>query len=364
MATRWNNDAPPGVLAVIDCARTVYDLCQTMTLQSAAILPSKVARLFQSADEAAFEESLTELQVGALFGTRAGPIALEPAVPAELIGTSAQPSSIDYAIKLPEEIVGIEVTSLRVAPFDSWNRALADLEARIGATISKEGLLKDVEILAPMGVRADQISRAQLRQFRRAFRDRDSGEMVLKAGETEVIAKWNPLPHFRLPPGSNAVTRLGSKNRGAVVSSGNVQVMHAAGFRLQPVVEPERFNEAVFQSMRNTVDGKEDQIRSAGDGPVLLVVHNRQHWVTHEHLRALLHGRLWPNKVYQWLTGVGFFTGRRTYRTGEPAPLLQVHWNPNARHPPTAAFRALVEEGAMYRDGQRLASPVPQSRDD
>lgn len=361
MAVRWNNDAPPGVLAVIDAARTIYDLQRTMTGRSAAILPSKVARLLGSPDEETFEQNITELEVGALFGQRAGPIALEPMVGAEFIGTSAQPPSIDYAIRLPEGDIGIEVTTLRVAILDSWDRALAHLQKRIEGAISKGGLLKDVEILAPVGVRADQISRGQLRQLGRAFRERDSGQMTLRAGDVEVVIKWQPLPHLQLPRGSNPFSHLSPQNRAAVMSSGNVQVMHAAGFLVKPVIDPETFNEAVFQSVRNTVDGKEDQIKGAGGGPVLLVLHNGQRQVKHEHIGALLHSRLWPNRVYQWLTGVGLYSGRRSYQAGERAPKLEVYWNPSARHQPTAAFKAVIEEGAVYSKGVRVQAPAGEA---
>jgi hypothetical protein len=56
-----------------------------------------------------------------LFGERAGPISCEPMVPTELLGSPSPPSSPDYAIRLPDGDVIIEVTMMRAEVLDSWD---------------------------------------------------------------------------------------------------------------------------------------------------------------------------------------------------------------------------------------------------
>src|SRR5262245_50457893 len=137
LARYWNNDAPPGVLAVIDVARTLYDLTHTATNRSQPILVRKSIELLNTEREQRYEELLAELRVGALFGTRARPIAFEPLVPEELIGSAAQPPSPDYGIRLPGGDVQIEVTTLYVDALDGWERAMTDIHERISAVLDR-----------------------------------------------------------------------------------------------------------------------------------------------------------------------------------------------------------------------------------
>jgi hypothetical protein len=196
-AKYWNNEAPPGVLHVIDVARTLYGFGRTITARSQPIYDRKVIQLLTCHKDREYEELLAEIHIGMIFGERAGPISCEPMVPNELLGSSSPPSSPDYAIRLPDGDVAIEVTMMRVEVFDSWDRAMTNISERIARAVKSCNLMKEVDIKAPMGIRADRLTKVQLSRLTDKMSRSESGVDNLQLGTVHAQVKWRDIPVIR-----------------------------------------------------------------------------------------------------------------------------------------------------------------------
>jgi hypothetical protein len=360
MAQHWNSDYPPGVLHIIDIAKTLHCLSCKITDRSRLVFDQKVIQLLKESREFKYEELLAELRVGTLFGELAGPISFEPMVPIEKLESADKPSSPDYGIRLPDGDVVIEVTTLRVDKFDRWEIAMTGIRERIGNAISEANLMKEVDIQAPFGIQAHLLTRTQLDILIDLIRSKDSGEESIKLGQVDIQVIWRKIPVIRLDSMKNFQDQLNNieipeGNFSMIVASDNMkEPQNAKSTRVYPVLGPET-DELIFKSLRNCLDGKRSQIPPGI--PSLLVIQLGGWRISPEYIYRIITKRVWPNKLYERFTGIGLFVPQRTFELTSPVTTLTVNWNIQPLVPATSTLLALVEGGARFYHGKLVSSP-------
>jgi hypothetical protein len=344
---------------LIDIARVLFDFSRGITTESAPAFRHKVRQLLYSKDEAQFDELLAELRIGALLAIRAGPVACEPLARPLDYESGAQPRSPDFAIRLPESDILIEVTTLRIGALDYWERALAIIRERIREAVVGAGMLKEVEIHAPLRVRADALTRQVVDRLLTKMRRTPDGTVDIELGPASAKVIWREMAVFELPPSATGLNALpqnpfpSDAHFSAVIGSA-ATVQSASASKIVPVLGP-NVDELFLKSIRNTIDGK--RIQFTIQAPSLLVLQLGAWRIPPDYVRHLIDKRIWPNPQYAWLTGIGILQPRRTFGATEPATTLTVSWNPKPREARTTALNDLIEENAWFSKGLRIDAP-------
>jgi hypothetical protein len=355
----WNSDYPPGVLHVIDIARTLFGFGRTITGRSQPAYDRKVIQFLTCRKESEYEELLAEIRIGMLFGERAGPISCEPFVPSELLGSCSQPSSPDYAIRLPDGDVVIEVTMMRVEVFDSWDRAMTNIRGRIASAVKSSNLMKEVDIKAPMGIRADRLTKVQLSRLTDKMGRSESGVDDLQLWTVHAQVKWRNIPVIRSASVQDLKDALDKfefpdkYTNTAVFMTDNMGEPNASSTRVFPLLTP-AIDDLILKSLRNCLERKRNQIPR--ELPSLLVIQLGGWRILPHYIDSIVTKRIWPNKLYRWLTGIGLSVPCRTYQINDPKSTLTVNWNTQPMVPRTNALNELLENGAQFYHG-KLVSP-------
>jgi hypothetical protein len=158
------------------------------------------------------------------------------------------------------------------------------------------------------------------------------------------------MPHIRVPAGQRGGAGTRFTGQFASASSGGAVVTSATGYSFTVSIGQEA-RDVIWRSLRNTVRKKKAQL--SGSLANLLALQLGEWRLRTEDIQRIVEQELWPNAVYDWLTGIGLFSPRRSFGRNEPPPVLTVAWNPQAKVQPTEAFRAIVEEGATFFNGLR-----------
>jgi hypothetical protein len=355
----WNNESLPGVLHVIDIARTLYGFGRTITGRSQPVYNRKVIQLLTCLKEREYEELLAEIRIGMLFGERAGPISCEPLVPPELLGSSSQPSSPDYAIRLPDGDVAIEVTMMRVEVFDSWDRAMTNIGERITSAVKASHLMKEVDIKAPLGIRAYRLTKSQLSRLTHKMSTNEKGVYNLPLGIVNAQVAWRKIPVIRSTSVQEVKTVLDkfefhdNDSSTAVFHTDNMAEPNACSIRVFPILTP-AIDDLILKSLRNCLERKRNQIPRELQS--LLVIQLGGWRIPPHYIDSIVTKRIWPNKLYKWLTGIGLSVPCRTYQINDPKSTLTVNWNTQPMVPRTNALNELIENGAQFYHGKFASS--------
>jgi hypothetical protein len=359
MAQLWNQDARPAVERLIDIARVLFDFSRGITLESAPAFEHKVRQLLSCKDEAQFDELLAELRVGALLAVRAGPVACEPLARPLDYRSSAQPRSPDFAIRLPESDILIEVTTLRIGALDYWERALAIIRERIRDAVVAAGMAKEVEIHAPLRVRADALTRRVIDRLLTEMKRARDGALDVELGPVSIRVMWREMTFLQLPLGASDLDAMpkdpfSSKEHFSAVIGSAANISSASASKIVPILGP-NVEELFLKSIRNTVEGKRPQFMI--QAPSLLVLQPGAWRLPPDYVHHLIDKRLWPNPQYRWLTGIGILQPRRTFGATEPTTKLTVSWNPSPSEARTTALNDLFEANAWFSNGLRIEAP-------
>lgn len=359
MALLWRQNTRPAAERLIDIASVLFDFSRGITLDSAPALEHKVRQLLTCRDDLQFEELLAELRVGAFLATRAGPVACEPLVRPLDYKASASPRSPDFAIRLPESDVLIEVTTLRIGALDYWERALEDIRERIREAVVAAGMAKEIEIHVPLRVRADALTRRVMDDLIAEMRRTKDGSANIKLGPVHAKLLWREMMFVGFSSCATELDRLSqnlfpNQEHFSAVIGPAASVQSASASKIVPVIGP-NIDELFLKSIRNTIDGKRDQFTI--QAPSLLILQPGAWRIPADYVRHLVDVRVWPNPQYSWLTGIGILQPRRDFRTTEPGTRLTVTWNPNPREPRTTALNDLIEKNAWFSGGVRIQAP-------
>jgi hypothetical protein len=353
----WARDDQNALLTVIDVARVLYDLSASLTARSVPVFGRKVWQLFHAAKRNEYEELLSELRMGALWGLRGGPVSFEPAVPTDLLESPSKPGSPDFAIRLPSGDVVIEATTLRVDAFERWARATEDITRRLSAAIREAELGMEVRISAPLGVRADRFDRRGVSRLVQAMTNDGAGQLIMSLGPADVTFRWRKVPVILVAPGSNPEEAIKTFSgmgdaRAAIVMTEGSSISGVAAVEVGMVLDRD-VDEVILKSLRNTLNGKRLQVTPGI--PALLTVQIVDARIPPQYVSELIDKRVWPNRKYRWLVGVGVHIATTTFERGIDRPNLVVTFNPGSSLPCPDSLRAIVESGAWFSDGKPLS---------
>jgi hypothetical protein len=360
----WRQDARPSAEKLIDLARTLFDISGAITPESASVFGRKIRQLLYCKDDHQYEELMAELRVGALFAARAGPVAWEPL--ARLANDDAsprtQPKSPDYAIRLPSSDVAIEVTTIRIGALDNWERAIEVVVEKLRAATRQAAMRKEIEIHAPLRMRADALTRNIVDQLIKEMKASPSGSKDIQLGPPIVRISWRDIPIVSLPPGSSPADLSvgdafpsGEHFSALVASSGSgFPFQSALASKVVPILG-HNVEELFVNSIRNKLDLKRAQLQV--EVPSLLILQPGAWRIPPDYVQHLVDKRIWPNPQYSWLTGIGILLPRRTFNLRDPPARLIVSWNTQPKIPRTTALNDLVEQNAYFSKGLPIDPP-------
>lgn len=359
LARLWSQDARPAVEQLIDIARVLFEFSGGITNESIPALDHKIRLLLACKDQPQFDELLAELRVGALLAVRAGPVACEPLSRPLDYKNSTQSRSPDFAIRLPESDILIEVTTLRIGALDKWERAMEVIRERIREAVVGAGMAKEVEIHAPLKVSAHALTRRVLDHLLKAMKQGRDGAINIEFGPVVAKVIWREIAYFQAFPLEGDQASLGdypfpSKDHFSAVFGPAGSVPAASASKIVLVIGP-NVDELFVNSIRNTVDAKRTQFTV--QAPSLLILQPGAWRISPDYVQHLVEKRLWPNSQYAWLTGIGILQPRRSFEAAGRTTTLTVTWNPSPKEPRTPALNDLVEANAWFSKGLRIQAP-------
>ncbi|MES2353162.1 MAG: hypothetical protein V4568_01970 [Pseudomonadota bacterium] len=363
MGELWKSEGEPAIERLIDIARVIYDLDRGISRESMPALEHKVKQLLNCKDRDQFEELFTEMRIGAFLAVHAGTILCEPLAQPLNYKSRKQPPSPDFGIILPGWDALIEVTTLKVGALDDWDHALTIIKKRLEAAVNKAGLMKEIEIRAPLSVRAHELTKQGLISLIDKMRQEPDGLTEIKLGPATAKIIWRQVVVVNLPAGAierdgfPIVPRPTKEHFGAIVAEG-VTVLSAFASRVVPILDPNP-EELFVASIRNVLKGKRKQFPDEIKNPSILIIQPRALHLSPDYLRYLIVERIWPKLDYDWLTGIGVFQSNSTYSYGvnAPRPKVTITWNPKAEVPRTKALHDLFENNVYFINGERIDTP-------
>ncbi len=293
MGEHWDNDGEYPACVLIDIAQVVHSFEHKITPRSTPLFPAKVKGLLQPRTEKEFIENLTELQVAFVLTQYASPLDVDPLVPEQYLlplSNHRRPTTPDFSLRLPDGRVFLEVTVLHVEILDKWDKSILDLTTAL-----------------------------------------PSGSIAI--GSNGEI-RWEPIPAITLQDTSSifsVFTTMSSPVATFSVSGGECKNAFAQmhDIATMPEEDIDRANKLLFNSLRNTLNRKKDQLPH--DEPFLLIIKLGHPRLLEDRLTKRIQERIWPNPQYSWLSGIGFFIPRLAFSPTDAEHRLNFYFNPEAR---------------------------------
>jgi hypothetical protein len=301
-----------------------------------------------------FDERVTEFVVAALLIPSISPIAWDPYVPANASGDT--PRSTDFAIRLPDGEAAVEVTVVHVDQLDAWSRGTKQLGDGIRERIAEAGAFVTLELELPLEFDRQAAQVLLQRRTLAPILQSTDGELRVPVGpHGDAVLRWRPLPV--LTGSEFDPTELPAAEFAAIQSSAPGAFASGGAMRYQPTGSSEAVERLVFQSLENTLRRKRRQAEQVG-GQYLIVVRSGHYRVPPQALLDLLERRVWPNPVYEWITGGAVLFPRVTYNAGDPAARLVTSVNERSSVKASPSLRAVLsgERGFHFYEGAFLES--------
>ncbi|WP_420627828.1 hypothetical protein [Candidatus Leptofilum sp.] len=332
----WNREDIESVCFLINFADTLGRLRKNITEKSITTYIKKFKELLQTKKENQFEETLLELRFARALCELVSPISFEPFVPQETKALGQQPRSPDYAMRLPDGDIQIEVTTFHFGALESWNLATKHLSKQLSHLLEKHKISRVIEIAFPLEFNSISL-------LPRKFLEDLADEICLStSGSRQIMIRhktgtltWKP---FLLLDDESQIFKEATDEEISTVSS------FAYGFQKRLVKE--NHDELFLKSLRNTLNKKRSQ--RAKSLPYLLVLGLSHYSITVEGVMTAVRERIWPNPNYEWLTGLLIFTPASGFLESDPLPTLNYSFNPNARIPPTEALNEMLKNDARF----------------
>jgi hypothetical protein len=348
LRTYWLGNGLHQVCYLIDLAWILSKLQGNVTAKSTTLLIEKFRGLLRAQPEEQFEELLTELQVAGLLSERVSPLAFEPLVPEESIKQGARPKSPDFAFRLPDTDVFVEVTVIRIGVLDKWDRRMRNLTAVLASDVQKRQLRRAIKLVFPISAASRDLSVESRRDLLFALRSSERGEWKTDEFGEPAIVRWIPFPHVNMDRSGaildssdleNARIELDLQPGEIAATFGPVDTQAVGTW--SSLLPDESLNQLVLKSIRNSLDQKRRQFRH--EAPYLLVVKIGHYRLIAGAVQDLITSRIWPNDDYAWMLGICFFTPRRGFLKSDASPSIRLNLNPQARIKPTSTLIEVFE---------------------
>ena len=313
---------------MIDFAITVSRVANNITQRSVPLLSAKVKEgLLRAKSEKQFLENYSELQVASVLVEYASPLSLDPLVPEEKLFAPDRPPTPDFALRLPDGDVTLEVTVFHVGILDEWEKLINRIATSIQQHMFKQQRSIATEILLPLpcNINADEVINLLLSEI-------DTSPSGLLQVENQGMITWRSWPITTVENSSASFLEISPLG---IRSSSDISVDQAFFRQWNTTTMPEadilKAQQLVFNSLRNTLNRKHDQLPSDGDMPFLLIIRLGHYRIIGKGLIEAINQRIWRNKQYDWITGIVLFTPRQGFSKLDAHPRIELCLNPNAR---------------------------------
>ena len=156
--------------------------------------------------------------------------------------------------------------------------------------------------------------------------------------------EWESIPFIATYDFSSIFSQFSSMSSPVAIfapSEGGVRNAFAQwrSFTTMPEEDVNKANKLLFNSLRNTLKRKQDQMPHKQ--PSLLVVRLGHPRLLADRLREKIQERIWPSLDYGWLTGIVLFAPREAFTQADSEYCLTLWINPRAHHPASASLLSL-----------------------
>ncbi|MGW5310999.1 hypothetical protein ACWEQ0_14130 [Nocardia thailandica] len=336
----WTQQGAQTSCYLIYIALMIHRLSRNITSRSEPIFYEKLKRLFAEMPASVYVESLAELEVAFILSNAMSPLSYEPMVPAEKIGSSAQPKSPDFGIRLPGADIAIEVTVWHWQSLSDWDAAQEQISIRLGARLRRAGLGRQVRVGLPLHVKGPDIEAISSCDVINAMRA-SAGKKTFKLSGGDAVVEWAEFPIF-----DSFAELVGNYQIAEGFGMGAIgSVEKPFGFVARPLFNDQMFDEAV-DSLRRALDRKR---RQCVDGlPNIIALGLGHHRLDWSWVLPIFAERIWPNPKYKWMTALAAFTPEKAWDQETGTALINFDWNPNAVVPAPQSLRDVVEKGATF----------------
>jgi len=330
----WDSDSPYAACFLIDTAFVLNRFERRISPRSAPIFLPKVKGILRPNSEKEFIENLTEFQVGFVLTQYVSPLDVDPLVPEEFLlplTSHRRPKTPDFAVQLPDDKVFFEVTVLHVQILEDWDKGVDDMTVALQHHLRKQhkDLTVHLQFPLPFPGSTDQMTRRLLRRIDASV----SGREIFSGGG-EI--RWEPLPVITAPDMSSVFSAFFNTSSPVAVfsTSGRSEGLGRAfaqqrNVATMPEADRVEANRRLFNSLRNTLNRKQEQLTHAK--PVLLVLRSGHRWLLEDELITKIQERIWPNPDYDWITGIVLYTPRQGFSHSDTEHRLRLCPNPQAQ---------------------------------
>ena len=332
MGEHWDNDSEHSACVLIDIAQVVHSFEHKITPRSTPLFPAKVEGLLQPRTEKEFIENLTELQVAFVLTQYASPLDVDPLVPEQYLlplSNHRRPTTPDFSLRLPDGRVFLEVTVLHVEILDKWDKSILDLTTALKRHLrmQQKELVVNMQLPLPFPGNVEQLTKLLVKKF-----DKFPSGSIAIGSNGEI--RWEPIPAITVQDTSSIFSifaTISSPVATFSVPGGECKNAFAQmhDIATMPEEDIDRANKLLFNSLRNTLNRKKDQLPH--DEPFLLIIKLGHPRLLEDRLIKRIQERIWPNPQYSWLSGIGFFTPRLAFSPTDAEHRLNFYFNPEAR---------------------------------
>jgi hypothetical protein len=332
----WDREDIETVCFLIQFADIFGTLEHNITQKSVGVFVGKFIELLRTKQEGQFEETLLELQFARALCDRVSPISFEPSVPMVPRKIGRQARSPDYAIRLPDGDVLIEITTFHFGALETWIHATRLLSEQLRYLLKKRKASRTISLAFPLEFNSFSLLPTDfLVNVVDEMSKTDRGKIEIQIQRKKGILEWQPILLF--DKGSQTLREA---------RDGELPPMIGFAYGFQPRLLEDDQNELFLKSLRNALDRKRKQ--GSSWSPYLVVLGLGSYSLQVEGVMAAVRARIWPNRKYRWLTGLLVFTPARGFLKSDPPPTLNYFFNPNAKVAPTKDLVRLLENRAKF----------------
>jgi hypothetical protein len=340
LAARWNDVSTTSGCQLIWIAQVIWKLSRALTARSVSAFHDKMRDLLQL-EGLQFEELLTELEVAAGLSERVSPVSFEPLVkdPSKKEQKSYSP---DYAFRLPDGDVLVEVTVLRIGAFDRWNKEAKALTEYLRARWARDGLLRSVEFELPLSFQFHTLGKHATHALARKVVRTREGMAQLVPGSNLGNVRWSEMT----PSSSEAGSTIQLGRCSLAITHGHLQTaLHLSLKAL--LLEAGEVTDIVLGSLRNTLDYK---LRKWGkrEAPYVLAMALGHPWLNSEGVTRAVAERIMSNRKYRRLSGFLRYTPPTGFSKSDRLHDLFLLVNESALFPVGSHVWSLFEGKAQF----------------
>lgn len=345
----WEDPAwlrkPVGYLARFWLSDDLYSVCYLthfarlfnrlerggVTTLSKPVLFKKLHQLLRKTPQkAAFEETLSELELAAFLADKAGAVLLEPRIldmteperPQLAPKNKKGEKVIDLAVPLATQIMFVEVTVLNFEALDEWAREANRLANLIHSSLWLENFSRAIRLQLPFPTPPGLASEPVLTELLEKVSSQVEGDISIPLNSTGSLRlEWHTPGQVR---DRDRVITFERQNKEIGFSKGEVSCLIALQYQTE-------FDERLFKSLRNSLKIKKAQCQPQISP--LLIIRPGSPLLAVDGLGYLIEKRLWSNSRYSWLSAIAIFTLRAGFGIDEPGHALLIKANPKARFP-------------------------------